>query len=129
MISLRLYTITLGAIGLAIASYALLRRKPKTASDVERERRTWLNTVGRITDGTVIDVQEITTAANRPATMLIYQYDVAGVSYEASQDVTYLRQWINLHSCRLGLPTSVKYDARNPGNSMVIAEGWMGLRQ
>ena len=66
---------------------------------------------------------------NRPATMLIYQYDVAGVSYEASQDVTYLRQWINLHSCRLGLPTSVKYDSHNPGNSMVIAEGWMGLRQ
>ena len=119
----------LGTIGLAIASYALLRRKSKSADDVEHERRTWLNTVGRITDGTVIDVQEITTAANRPATMLIYQYDVAGVSYEASQDVTYLRQWINLHSCRLGLPTSVKYDSRNPGNSMVIAEGWMGLRQ
>ncbi|MGD0467035.1 MAG: hypothetical protein ABSA54_01545 [Terriglobales bacterium] len=129
MISLRLYTLVLAAIGLAIAAYALLRRKSKSADDVERERRAWLNTVGRITDGTVIDVQEITTAANRPATMLIYQYDVAGVSYEASQDVTYLRQWINLHSCRLGLPTSVKYDARNPGNSLVIAEGWMGLRQ
>jgi hypothetical protein len=129
MISLRLYTLVLGTIGLAIAVYALLRRKSKSAEDVEHERRNWLNTVGRITDGTVIDVQEITTDTNRPATMLIYQYDVAGVSYEASQDVTYLRQWINLHSCRLGLPTSVKYDSRNPGNSMVIAEGWMGLRQ
>jgi hypothetical protein len=129
MISLRLYTVVLGAIGLAFASYALLRRKPRNADDLERDRRDWLNMVGRITDGTVIDVQEITTALNRPATMLIYQYDVAGVSYEASQDVTYLRQWINLQSCRLGLHTSVKYDARNPGNSMVIAEGWMGLRQ
>jgi hypothetical protein len=129
MISLRLYTLALGTIGVAIISYALLRRKPKDPIEIELERRTWLNTVGRITDGTVIDVQEITTAASRPATMLIYQYDVAGVSYEASQDVTYLRQWINLHSCRLGLPTSVKYDSRNPGNSMVIAEGWMGLRQ
>jgi len=128
MISLRLYTIALGAIGLLLASYAMLRRKPKNADQIELERRTWLNTIGRITDGTVIDVQEITTILNRPATMLIYQYDVAGVSYEASQDVTYLRQWINLHSCRLGVPTSVKYDSRNPGNSMVIAEGWMGLR-
>jgi len=128
MISLRLYTIALGAIGLLLASYAMLRRKPKNADQIELERRTWLNTIGRITDGTVIDVQEITTTLNRPATMLIYQYDVAGVSYEASQDVTYLRQWINLHSCRLGVPTSVKYDSRNPGNSMVIAEGWMGLR-
>ena len=129
MISFGHYTLALIAVGVALAGYALLRRKPKTADDIERERRDWLNAVGRITDGTVIDVQEITSKANRPATMLIYQYDVAGVSYEASQDVTYLRQWINLHSCRLGLNTSVKYDPHNPGNSMVIAEGWMGLRQ
>lgn len=129
MISLRIYTFALFALGIAATGYALMRRKPKNAVDVERDRRDWLNTVGRITDGTVIDVQEIAIDANRPSTMLIYQYDVAGVSYEASQDVTYLRQWINLHSCRLGLPTSVKYDSRNPGNSMVIAEGWMGLRQ
>ncbi len=129
MISLRLYIFVLCAAGLAFAGYALLRRKPKTAEEVERERRDWLNTIGRITDGTVIDVQELSEQDERAATMLIYQYDVAGVSYEASQDVTYLRQWINLHSCRLGLPTSVKYDSRNPGNSMVIAEGWMGLRQ
>jgi len=121
--------IVLGAAGVAAASYALLRRKPKTSDDLEKERRAWLNGVGRITDGTVIDVQEITPNGKRAATMLIYQYDVAGVSYEASQDVTYLRQWINLHSCRLGLPTSVKYDPHNPGNSLVIAEGWMGLRQ
>ena len=129
MISLRLYTLALGAIGLAVASYALLRRKSKTADDVERERRAWLNTVGRITDGTVIDVQELPPGTRRAATMLIYQYDVAGVSYEASQDVTYLRQWINLHSCRLGVPTSVRYDPHNPGNSLVVSEGWIGLRQ
>ena len=129
MISLRLYTFILGAAGVAFAGYALMRRKPKSADELERERRNWLNTVGRITDGTVIDVQELSDQEQRAATMLIYQYDVAGVPYEASQDVTYLRQWINLHSCRLGLPTSVKYDARNPGNSMVISEGWIGLRQ
>jgi hypothetical protein len=129
MISFRLYILALGAVALAFAAYFLLRRKPRNANEIEHERRTWLNTVGRITDGTVIDVQEVAEDTPRPATMLIYQYDVAGVSYEASQDVTYLRQWINLHSCRLGQPTSVKYNARNPGNSMVIAEGWMGLRQ
>lgn len=127
MISLPFYTVVLCAAGAVFAGYAFFRRKPKTAEDLEHERRTWLNTVGRITDGTVIDVQELD--GERATTMLIYQYDVAGVSYEASQDVTYLRQWINLHSCRLGLPTSVKYDSRNPGNSMVISEGWIGLRQ
>jgi len=124
-----MYALVLGALAVAGAGYALLRRKKKTSEELERERRTWLNEIGRITDGTVIDVQEIGPEVHRAATMLIYQYDVAGVSYEASQDVTYLRQWINLHSCRLGLPTSVKYDPHNPGNSMVIAEGWTGLRQ
>ena len=109
-------------------AYFMLRRKSKTADDLERERREWLDRIGRITDGTVIDVQEM-PANNRSATFLIYHYDVAGVSYEASQDVTYLRQLINLHSCRLGLPTSVRFDPQNPGNSIVLSERWMGLRQ
>jgi len=126
-IPLGTYTLALGALALAAMSYVLFRRKPKTADELERKRRAWLSEVGRITDGTVIDVQELPSTP--PATMLIYQYDVAGVSYEASQDVTYLRQWINLHSCRLGVPSSVKYDPHNPGNSLVVSEGWIGLRQ
>src|SRR3989442_12619652 len=128
MIPLRLYSLILVVSGVVLAIYLLLRRKPKTADDLERERRQWLDQIGRITDGTVIDVQEM-DSGQKPATLLIYQYDVAGVSYEASQDVTYLRQWINLHSCRLGLPTSVRYDPHNPGNSIVVSEKRMGLRQ
>jgi len=112
-----------------LAAYLLLRRKPKSPEDIERERREWLDQIGRITDGTVIDVQELRAEEHKAATLLIFQYDVAGVSYEASQDVTYLRQRINLHSCRLGLPTSVRYDPQNPGNSIVVSEKWMGLRQ
>jgi hypothetical protein len=108
--------------------YALLRRKKKTPEELERERRTWLDGVGRITDGTVIDVHELPSEGRSAAIHLIYKYDVAGVSYECSQDVTYLRQWINLHSCRLGLHTSVKYDPQNPGNSLVVSDSWMGLR-
>jgi hypothetical protein len=129
MIPFRLYSWVLVGSSAALAAYLLLRRKPKRPEELERERRAWLDQVGRITDGTVIDVQEVGTNGDRPSTMLIFQYDVAGVSYEASQDVTYLRQLINLHSCRLGLPTSVRYDPQNPGNSMVVSERWMGLRQ
>jgi hypothetical protein len=129
MIPLRLYTMLVGGASALLAAYFLLRKKPKTPEDLERERREFLDQVGRITDGTVIDVQELRAENQRPATLLIFQYDVAGVSYEASQDVTYLRQRINLHSCRLGLPTSVRYDPQNPGNSMVVSEKWMGLRQ
>ena len=129
MIPLRLYALAVGGSGALLAAYFMLRRKPKTPEALEKERRDWLVQGGRITDGTVIDVQEMQGNGHKPATLLIFQYDVAGVSYEASQDVTYLRQLINLHSCRLGLPTSVRYDAQNPGNSIVVSEKWMGLRQ
>lgn len=130
MDSLRMYGLASAGALTLVAGYALLRRKPRTAEEIERERRVWLEGTGRITDGTVIDVQELAAAENHHAAiMLIYKYDVAGVSYECSQDVTYLRHWINLHSCRLGLPTSVKYDPQNPGNSLVVSENWMGLRQ
>jgi len=130
MDSLRLYSLIFAGSAVAVGAYALLRRKPKGPAELERERRTLLDGIGRITDGTVIDVQELpVSSGHHAAVLLIYKYDVAGVSYECSQDVTYLRQWINLHSCRLGLPTSVKYDPHNPGNSLVVSESWMGLRQ
>jgi hypothetical protein len=129
MIALRLYGLILAGSGAVLAAYLLLRRKRKSADDLERERREWLDRVGRITDGTVIDVHENAADDHKPSVFLIYHYDVAGVSYEASQDVTYLRPRINLHSCRLGLPTSVRYDPQNPGNSMVVSERWLGLRQ
>jgi hypothetical protein len=130
MDSLRLYLLVAAAGVALVGAYVLLRGKRRSDDDLERERRAWLETSGRITDGTVIDVQELAPQNNhRSAVMLIYKYDVAGVSYECSQDVTLLRHWINLHSCRLGLQTSVKYDPQNPGNSLVVSENWMGLRQ
>jgi hypothetical protein len=104
-----------------------LRSKRKTPEEYERERRLRIATAGRITDGTVLDAQEM-NVDEKPAQLVIYRYDVSGVSYEASQDITHLRQFVDLHTCRIGLPTSVKYDPQNPANSIVIAEGWMGLR-
>jgi hypothetical protein len=129
MNSIPIYAFGLFGAGVLLAVYFLVRRKPKASEELEKERRIFLDQAGRITDGTVIDVQELQAAENKFSTLLIYQYDVAGVSYECSQDVTYLRPLINLHSCRLGLPTSVRYDPQNPANSIVISERWMGLRQ
>jgi hypothetical protein len=125
----RLYALVLAVVVAGLLTYFLFRRKPKNSVELERERRSWLDQVGRITDGSVIDVQEIPGDDHKSATVLIYHYDVAGVSYECSQEVTYLRPLINLHSCRLGLPTSVRYDPQNPGNSLVVSERWIGLRQ
>jgi hypothetical protein len=125
---LRMYSIALGALAVVLAVVALRRRR-KTVPDQERERREFLDRVGRITDGNVLDVQEMEPEGERLTQLILYQYEIAGVEYQCSQDVTRLRHWINLHSCRLGLPTSVKYDPQNPGNSLVISERWNGLRE
>ena len=110
-----------------LALVLIFRRRRTTDEDRERERRAYINANGRITDGTVIDAHDY-QLLHREAQILVYQYEVSGVAYEASQDVTYLRHYVDLHSCRIGLPASVKYDPQNPGNSVVIAEGWSGLR-
>lgn len=107
----------------------MLRGRRKTDAQMEQERRERLSAKGRLCDGTVIDVQEMEAEQEIPVQLLIYQYDVAGVQYECSQDVTWLRQFVDFHSCRLGLPASVKYDPQNPGDSIVISEGWSGLRR
>src|SRR5439155_22729995 len=109
MTPIQLYSLILGGSGVLLAAYLLVRRKPKTAEVLERERREMLDKIGRITDGTVIDVQEMQSSEQMPLTLLIYHYDVAGVSYDAFLDVAYLRQLVNLHSCRVVLCTSVLF--------------------
>lgn len=126
---LRLYPLlAMGALGATLAISAWARRHRKTPEQRERERRLRISEQGRITDGTVIDVSEMKLNGFGELQLLIYQYDVAGVSYEASQDVTHLRHMVDLHTCRVGLPASIKYDPANPGNSIVVAETWSGLR-
>ena len=131
MNSFRLYPVLAFGVTAAIIGYALLSRKnKKPVEDMERERRADLTRGGRIIDGNVIDVLELEDdKTGRQTILLVYTYDVAGVTYEASQDVTHLRQYIDLYSCRLGLPASVKYDPHNPGDSIVISEAWSGLRK
>ena len=131
MNSYRLYPILAFGATAAIIGYALLSRKnKKSADDLERERRGDLARGGRIIDGNVIDVLELEDdVTGQQMILLAYTYDVAGVTYEASQDVTHLRQFVDLYSCRLGLPASVKYDPHNPGDSIVISETWSGLRK
>jgi len=125
---IRIYSLT-GAIVIAAAcSLLLLRGGRKTPEQREALRRQRINASGRITDGTVLDVQEFDSDTDHSVHMVIYTYGVAGVQYECSQDVTHLRQYLDLHSCRIGVTTSVKYDPHSPGNSIVVAETWCGLR-
>jgi hypothetical protein len=127
--TLRLLPIlVIAASGLMGGAIAWANSRRKTPEQREQERRLRISETGRITDGTVTDVSEVALKDAREIQLLIYQYDVSGVTYEAAQDVTALRHLVDLHSCRSGLMTSIKYDPANPGNSIVIAENWTGLR-
>jgi hypothetical protein len=124
--------IWLGA-GLALCSggvaYYLLRRKRPSAEEVERERRLALVKTGRIIDGTVIDIAQLGAEADHPfINLIIYKYEIAGVIYECAQDVTLLKDFVDIHACRLDFPCSIRYDPHQPGNSIVVAENWSGLR-
>lgn len=129
MSALRYYPYMIAGIAVLAAStgYILFRRR-KSPEDLERERRQKISAIGRITDGNVMGVEEVTGDSNRTIHLLIYNYDVSGVTYEASQDITHLQQQIDLRSRGFGQAASVKYDPQNPGNSIVIAEGWSGIR-
>jgi hypothetical protein len=138
MSAFRLYPLSLIAAGVAalgIGVTVFIRRNRKTPEQLERDRRLQISSMGRIIDGTVTDVAELPPApasknsnGHGRVQLLIYHYDVSGVTYEASQDVTHLRHRVDLHTCRIGVPTSVKYDPQNPANSIVVAEEWSGLR-
>jgi hypothetical protein len=122
------YTLSSVVVIAAASSLAWLGGRKKTAEQREALRRQRISAQGRITDGTVLDVQEVDSGSGYPMQLVMYTYDVAGVQYECSQDVTHLHQLLDLHSCRVGVTASIKYDPYHPGNSIVIAENWCGLR-
>lgn len=106
---------------LAVAGWMIFRRKP-SAEEMERRRRERLVESGRLIDGTIVEA----TGPEETPDVLVYKYELAGVEYEAAQDVTPLRD--RIARVRWDLPVSIKYDPRNPCNSIVLAEGWSGLR-
>lgn len=115
------------AAGLAL--YFLVRRRP-TAEEVERERRAQLVRGGRIIDGTILDagLGEDGIEPQQGADFILYQYEIGGVQYECSQDVSALRGRLKAEDLRVGFPCSVRYDVYRPENSIIVAENWSGLR-
>jgi hypothetical protein len=141
----------LTVLGFAIAATAgltsyLLTRKRLTEAEREQMRREHLALTGRITDGSITETHWLadptseaeanSEAATEPNTaphahtdtpaVLLYRYQIAGVTYEAAQDVSPLPNLVR--QVRVDLPIQVRFDPRNPGNSIVVAEAWNGLR-
>ena len=118
-----------GASVVAVAGTLIWRggRRPSPAQR-EAQRRQRINAQGRITDGCVLEVQHSEAAGGQPAQVVLYSYDVRGVEYHCAQDVTALGLELDPDSCNMGAAANIKYDPRHPGDSIVAAEGWCGLR-
>ena len=59
--------------------------------------------------------------------ILIYDYEVAGVTYEAAQDISALPEIAAAAPFLPGQTTSVKYDPKQPTNSILVCEAWCGI--
>jgi hypothetical protein len=102
----------------AILGYRAWRRSRITAEERERRRREALAARGKMADAELAEIRD---------DVLFYSYGVRGVEYTASQDVTALQEYLPRDYSAVG-PVAVKYDPRNPANSIVVAEQWSGLR-
>jgi L-lactate permease len=105
-------------LGLATLVYRAWQRSRVTAEERERQRCSKLVATGKITDAMLVEVRE---------NLVFYSYLVRGVEYTASQDFTRLADQMVVDFSGISA-MSVKYDARNPANSIVVAEQWSGLR-
>jgi hypothetical protein len=113
---------------IAVGLWLWLHKRP-TAEEIERARRLFLVQSGRLVDGMLLDVCEIEGEDGRTLTMLMFSYRIGGVDYECSQDVTDMHDVVAAsQEVRAGFPCSVRYLPGNPQNSIVVAEGWTGMR-
>ncbi len=111
-----------GAAALAVCAiaYYLWRKRRPTAAELERRRRLMIDGIGKMGDGTIVEVQQ---------TLVSYNYHVRGIEYLASQDLAGLEEHLPSGQWDTVYAVSVKYDPRNPANSIVLSEKWSGLRK
>jgi hypothetical protein len=102
---------------IALAVRIVLKRR-LTPAEKERRRRVLVQARGRTVEGTITEAD---------AAMVHYSYELRGVAYSASQDITALVERIPGDPSRLVGPVSVKYVINNPANSIVLSEDWSGL--
>lgn len=111
------------AVGLACVRWAR-KRKSVSPDEAERLRRLRVNRAGRIASAQVVDLIEDT---EKPRRVVVYRYEVAGVTYEAAQDVLAFSEAGFSGESLAGLSSSVKYDPQKPMNSIIACEEWSGL--
>ncbi len=107
------------AVGLgAWGVYRYLKGRLTTA-ELERRRCNDLHARGKIGDATLLEFREH---------LVFYSYAIGGVEYAACQDLSDLQTLLPPDRWSTIGPASIKYDPRNPANSIVLCEEWSGLR-
>ena len=111
----------------AALTWKLVRRwRRKNPEEVERLRRLGVNACGRMIAGRIVELAEH-TAGGPSGPVLLYDYEVAGVTYEAAQDISALPDLAAAAPFLPGQPTTVKFDPRQPTNSIIACEAWSGI--
>ncbi len=114
-----------GLVGIWVV-IRIVRGRRKSPAELERLRRLELHRRGRIISGQIVDLIE-PQPAKRGARLVVYKYEVAGVTYEASQDISALPNVISTVRRATGQTVSLKYEPRRPANSILVCEEWSGL--
>ena len=122
-------SIAAGIVVLTVIIGFIVRALRPSPEEVERRRRERLATTGRITDGGFVDARTLSGEDSVSPTpeVLVYSYRLAGVTYNCAQDVSRLPEQVR--GFRIDQPVQVRYDQRNPGNSVLVSESWTGLWQ
>ena len=116
-----------GILVLTVGTVYYIRSRRPTAEELERRRRELITTIGRITDGYLVDARSLDGEDSISPTpeVLFYSYRLAGVTYNCAQDVSLLPD--RVLGYRIDQPVQLRYDPRNPGNSILVSETWSGL--
>ena len=86
----------------------------------EFRRRQAISREGRIIEALVTDIQD---------DAIYYSYQLQGVAYSTSQDVSVFEDSLPVAREKLVGPAACKYIVNNPANSIVICEDWSGLKK
>lgn len=99
---------------------SILRRPQVPDAQKERQRRAYIHDRGRIASALVTEFHGDT---------VYFAYSIGGIEYLATQDISNFRADMPVENDHLLVgPCSIRYLLENPANSIVICEGWNGLR-
>ncbi len=110
-------------VALAIFIWVLWRsRLTPRQRELRRElrRRQAISREGRIIEATVTDIQD---------DAVYYAYQLQGVAYNTSQDVSVFSGMLPVAREKLIGSAACKYMVNNPANSILICEEWSGLKK